>query len=213
MDDEPDRCCFDDWTPTYAKRAREHRLGGVSRDLVRGLEEAGLRDRTILDLGCGAGGLIFEALERGATSATGVDLSSASIEQAHLISTERGLDDRATFSVADGSIASLSPHDVVVLDKVFCCFADADRLLANSLSAARSVYAFAVPPSSGVRGVTARGLSRIENGWYRLRPRRFGGFRTHIHDVGQLDANVRAAGFSPLFRRRRLGWDLAVYGR
>ncbi|HSD48956.1 MAG TPA: class I SAM-dependent methyltransferase [Actinomycetota bacterium] len=213
MDDEPERCCFDDWTPTYAKRAREQRLGGVSRDLVRGLEEAGLRGRTVLDVGCGAGGLIFEALERGATSATGVDLSSASIEQAHLISVERGLDDRATFSVADGSTASLGPHDVVVLDKVFCCFADADRLLANSLPAARSVYAFAVPPSSGIRGAVARSLSRIENGWYWLRPRRFGGFRTHIHDVGKLDAGVRAARFAPLFQRRRFGWDVAVYAR
>jgi SAM-dependent methyltransferase len=213
MADEPERCCFDDWTATYAKRARGRRLGGVSRDLVRGLEEAGLRGRTILDVGCGAGGLIFEALERGATAATGFDLSSTSIEQARLISSERGLDDRATFAVADGSSTPLGPHDVVVLDKVYCCFANADRLLENSLPAARSLYAFAVPPSSGLRGAVARAIASIENGWYRLRPRRFGGFRVHVHDVGVLDAGVRAAGFRPRFVRRRLGWDVVVYGR
>lgn len=213
MAHEPEGCCFDDWTATYAKRARERRLGGVSRDLVRGLHEAGLRGRTILDVGCGAGGLIFEALERGATAATGVDLSSTSIEQARLISSERGLGDRATFAVADGSSTPLGARDVVVLDKVFCCFADADRLLSNSLTAARSVYAFAVPASSGLRGAVARVLAGIENGWYRLRPRRYGGFRTYVHDIGILDASVRAQGFERRSSRRRLLWDVAVYGR
>ena len=212
-DDGSERCCFDDWTPTYAKRARTRRPGGVSTDLIRGLEDASLGGRSILDVGCGAGGLVFEALERGASSATGVDLSSVSVEQARLISRERGLEDRTTFSVGDGSVVPLDPHDVVVLDKVFCCFADADRLLANSLPAARSVYAFSVPPSTGIRGAIARGRRRIENGWYRLRPRRFGGFRAHVHDVAKLDAGVRAAGFTPVFRRHRLGWDVVVYGR
>jgi magnesium-protoporphyrin O-methyltransferase len=211
--DEPERCCFDAWAECYAKRARRRRPGGVSRDLIRALEQTGLRDRTVLDVGCGAGGLVFEALERGARSATGVDLSRASVEQARLISMERGLEDRTTFSVGDGSSLSLDPHDVVVLDKVFCCFADADRLLANSLPAARSVYAFSVPPSSGVRGAIARGRVWIENFGYRLRPRRSGGFRAHVHDVGKLDAGLRAAGFTRRHLRRRLGWDLAVYAR
>ncbi|HEU4355992.1 MAG TPA: class I SAM-dependent methyltransferase [Actinomycetota bacterium] len=213
MDDEPERCCFDDWTPTYAKRARTRHLGVVSTDLIRGLEEAGLGGRTVLDVGCGAGGLIFETLERGASTATGVDLSSMSVEQARRISRERGLEDRTTFAVGDGSSVPLDPHDVVVLDKVFCCFADADRLLANSLPAARSVYAFSVPPSSGIRGAIARGRVWIENLGYRLRPRRSGGFRARVHDVGKLDAGVRAAGFTPRFQRRRFGWDLAVYAR
>lgn len=213
MDHEPERCCFDDWADFYARRARRRRLGGVSRDLIRGLEDGGLRGRTILDVGCGAGGLVLEALERGATSATGFDLSPASIEQARRISSERGLGERARFAVADGSDAPLDAHDVVVLDKVFCCFADADRLLANTLPAARSVYAFTVPPSAGLRGAARRTLATVENAWYALRPRRYGGFRSHVHDVGALDAGIRDAGFRPAFARRRLWWDVRVYAR
>jgi magnesium-protoporphyrin O-methyltransferase len=211
--DEPERCCFDDWSACYAKRARSRRLGAVSTDLIRGLGAAGLEGRTVLDVGCGAGGLVLETLDRGAARATGVDLSSSSIEEARRISSERGLADRARFEVGDGASAILEPHDVVVLDKVFCCYPNVDGLLENSLAAARSVYAFSVPPSTGFRGGVRRALARLENAWYRLRRRKFGGFRTYVHDVAALDARVRAAGFTAVSSRRRLGWDLSVYAQ
>ncbi|HEX9124404.1 MAG TPA: methyltransferase domain-containing protein [Actinomycetota bacterium] len=213
MTDEPDRCCFDDWASCYARRARRRRLGGPSRDLIAGLGRAGLEGRTVLDVGCGAGGLVLETLERGARTVTGIDLSAAAIGEARRLSAERGVEDRADFSVGDGASASLAPHDVVVLDKVFCCYPDVDGLLANSLAAARSVYAFSMPPSTGLRGAVRRVLARTENRWYRLRRGKFGGFQTHIHDVGAIDARVRAVGFERLVSRRRFAWDLAIYVR
>lgn len=214
MADEPaERCCFDDWSACYAKRARSRRLGAVSTDLIRGLGVAGLEGRTVLDVGCGAGGLVLETLDRGAVSATGLDLSSASIGAARRIASERGHGGQARFEVGDGASAALAPHDVVVLDKVFCCYPNVDALLTNSLAAARSVYAFSVPPSAGFRGRIAKALARAANTWYRLRRRKFAGFREHVHDVGALDARVRAAGFTAVFSRRRFAWDLAVYAR
>jgi predicted RNA methylase len=211
--DESEPCCFDDWSADYARRARSRELGGVSEDLIDGLERAGLEGRTILDVGCGAGGLVMEALERGATSATGVDLSPASIDEARRIASERGLAARTRFEVANGASVRLEPHDVVVLDKVFCCDGDVEGLLRNSLDAARAVYAFSVPPSSGFRGVVARATSWMENVWYRLRRKTFGSFRTYVHDVGEMDARIREAGFDHLASRRRFGWDVAVYVR
>jgi hypothetical protein len=53
----------------------------------------------------------------------------------------------------------------------------------------------------------------VVNRWYRLRRKRFGRFRTHVHDVAALDARIRAAGFDRLVSRRRSAWDLAVYAR
>jgi magnesium-protoporphyrin O-methyltransferase len=211
--DEPERCCFDDWTGCYARRARRRRLGGPSTDLVAALEDAGLGGRTVLDVGCGAGGLVLETLERGARSATGIDLSAAAIGEARRISVERGIADRATFAVGDGASEHLAPHDVVVLDKVFCCYPDVGGLLTNSLGAARSVYAFSLPPSAGLRGAVRRWLARMQNRWYRLRRSKFGGFQTYVHDVAAIDASVRAAGFRRRFARRRFAWDLAVYVR
>lgn len=155
----------------------------------------------------------MEALERGAVAAVGVDLSSASIAEAQRISSERGLSERARFEVADGASTRLGSHDVVVLDKVFCCYPNVEGLLDNSLGAAQAVYALSVPPSSGLRGAVARAVTRIQNAWYRMRRRKFGGFQTYVHDVQQMDSRVREAGFERLFSRRRFGWDLSVYVR
>jgi len=116
--------------------------------------------------------------------------------------------------VGDGAEINLPKADVVVLNRVFCCYRDADGLLENSISAAGSVYAFTTPPSKGLGGAYVKMQSRFWNVWYRLRDRKFQGFRVFIHDVDRIDARVQAAGFRPIRReRRRFVWHLAVYAR
>jgi SAM-dependent methyltransferase len=184
---------------------------GVSRDLVATLDEVGVRGRSVLDVGCGAGGLCLTLLEHGASSAVGVDLSPQAVEQATRASRARGVEDRASFRVADGSRAALEPADVVVLDKVYCCFHDPVALRANTLPAARMTYAIVLPPSGGVRGVLARVAVRLENllRWFQRDD-----FRAHVHDVAALDTAIREAGFRPaVVRRRRPVWDLRIYTR
>ncbi len=107
----------------------------------------------------------------------------------------------------------LQAHDVVVLNRVFCCYPHVDRLLANSLPLARSVYAYTVPPSAGLRGLLARSWVRLDNVRFRLRPAKYGGFRTYVHDIDAIDREVRRAGFAPIEGRRRVSWDLRVYAR
>lgn len=168
----------------------------------------------MLDIGCGVGDLAMATIARGAVRATGVDLSPKSIEEALRLSVERGFADRATFEVGDGAAATLEPHDVVVLNRVFCCYPDIDSLLANSLEAARSVYAFTAPPSTGLGGAFSRAWVALANVWYRLRDSKFRGFRAFVHDVGEIDRRVREAGFRPVKAgRRRFVWHLAVYAR
>ncbi len=108
----------------------------------------------------------------------------------------------------------LDPHDVVLLNRVLCCYPDIDSLLDNSLSAARSVYAFTAPPSVGLAGYLARAETRMANAWFRIRDRKFRGFRVHVHDLEAVDSRVREAGFLPVIQgRRRLVWHLAIYER
>ena len=213
-DPEPS-CCFDAWVPAWEhKSKRRATIAGVTAPLLDALVEAGIEGRTVLDVGCGIGDLSMAALGRGAERATGIELSPKAIEVGTAIALERGLQDRMTFRAGDGSKVDLPSADVVVLNRVVCCYPDIESLVSHSLAAARSVYAFTAPPSSGIAGAFVRVFGWFSNGWYRLRERKFRGFRVFVHDIDRIDERVRAAGFHPVRReRQRLVWHLAVYTR
>lgn len=215
MDEEQNGCCFDDWADHWSKKAKKKRtVAGVTAPLLAALEEAGIRGRSVLDVGCGIGDLAIEAVTRGATHAFGVELSAKAVEEARRLAVDRRVADRTSFDVGDGSKVPLPKADVVVLNRVFCCHPDVDALLENSLSAAQSVYAFTTPPSTGLHGAIVRLQTRIANLWYRLRDGKFQGFRVFVHDVERIDAQVQAAGFRPIrSERRRIVWHMAVYVR
>jgi len=215
MDEDRDRCCFDDWTVHWSRRVRKGRPAArITASLVEELERAGIRDRSVLDVGCGIGDLAIEVVRRGARGATGLELSRRSVEEARRLAQARGVADRTSFRVGDGARDALPPADVVVLNRVFCCYPDVDALLENSLAAAGAVYAFTTPPSDGFLGSVARLTTRLSNIGYRLRKRTYRGFRIFVHDVGHIDARVRSAGFRPkVSGRRGLGWHLALYVR
>jgi SAM-dependent methyltransferase len=212
---EPERCCFDDWVDDWTKQARKKGVArSITNSLLAAIERAGLERRSVLDLGCGIGDLAIEAVGRGATSARGYDLSAKAIDEARRLAEERGVGDRTAFEVGDAATTELPHGDVVVLNRVFCCYPDVQGLLERSLAAAGSVYAFTIPRSKGVLGVWERGRNAFWNAWYRMRPSKFGGFQTYIHDVDRIDAQVRSAGFRPIRREHhRIVWDLAVYAR
>ena len=215
MEPDPEHCCFDDWAAGNAKRARRKEVtAGVTRDLIEALGRSRLEGRTVLDLGCGTGDLALATLARGAARATGVDLGSGAIEGARALARERMVQDRSTFQVGDAAKIHLEEHDVVLLNRVLCCYPEVDALLENSLHAARQVFAFTAPPSSGIAGVFARVETRLANMIFRLRDRKFRGFRVYVHDLAAVDRRVRQAGFRPTVEgRRRLVWQLAIYER
>jgi predicted RNA methylase len=215
MTSDPEDCCFDDWVGCWSKRVRRKpTAAAVTVSLMEALEEAGVRDRTVLDIGCGIGDVATGAVQRGAVRAYGVELSPRAVAEARRLAAERGVGERVTFTIGDGAKTDLQPADVVVLNRVFCCYPDIDALVSRSLAAARHVYAFTAPPSSGLLGAFTRIQHRWENAWYRMRNSKFHGFRVFVHDLDAIDARVRAAGFSPLRReRRRVVWRLCVYSR
>jgi magnesium-protoporphyrin O-methyltransferase len=212
---EPERCCFDDWVDHWSDQAtKKPTAARVTASLLDAITEAGIADRTVLDVGCGIGDLAIEAVARGATSGVGFDLSPKAIEQARELAQARGVGDRTTFHVGDGAKLDLPATDVVVINRVVCCYPDTENLLERTLGAARSVFAITAPISTGAVGAYNRIWNRCWNVWYRLRRKKFAGFRTFVHDLDGIDQRIRAAGFHRVHHEhRRVVWDLAVYAR
>jgi magnesium-protoporphyrin O-methyltransferase len=192
---------FQDWEP----------IAPEATDLLfNWLREEGLAGSTIMDIGCGSGELLVRALEAGATRGTGADLSSEAIAMASDLAFETGNEGRLDLWVGDAAVELFDQHDVVVLDKVICCYPDADALIARSTAAAQHLYAFAVPESRGIWGLIARArwtcFALLEVLQRNHIPR-------FVHDRRKIQAKVEAAGFRLLHSGRQFVWFVAVYGR
>lgn len=189
-------------------RAANDRPRGVSRILLGLLDEAGTSGRTVLDAGCGQGGLALALSQRGVTGVTGVDLSPESVAAAKRAAEQAGVS--ARFLVGNAATDTIEPHDVVVLNKVVCCYFDVDALLANTLPAARSLVAVSLPHSRGLRGILARLLLGAENAWRRLRG---DPFRAFIHDEAVTMGTLARNGLSLTAQRDHWMWRIATLER
>ena len=202
--------CFDKCACARSDRAVPGSIRRVSRVLVDLLERRSLTGRSVLELGCGLGALSISAVSRGAARANGIDLSPVAIREASRLAKEAGLADKVSFTVGDGAHVELPRSDVVILDKVICCYPRVDALIENSVRAAGSTYAFVLPFSSGLRGVVSRVAITLENAIRRVKRQ---SFRAYVHDVGKVEARVREAGLQRVESARRLIWYVAVYER
>ena len=183
---------------------------GVTDALLSALDQAGLAGRTVLEVGSGAGALSRELVARGAQRVTGIDLSPQSVRSASAAATDAGLAERLSYRVGDGALEPLEEHDVVVAQKVICCYPSADRLLANTLRAAGRVYALVLPESRGLPGLLTRLVVSAEAVRNRLVGERF---RAYVHDVPAVRSAIEAAGFRQVAEQRHWGWLVLVYAR
>jgi SAM-dependent methyltransferase len=190
-------------------------LHSVSQRVLEALGDVAESRPSILELGCGRGALTVSLLERGASRASGIDLSPASIEIARRraeVAGARvaGASARASFEVGDGASIDLERHDWVVLDRVMCCYPHVGRLLDNSIDAAGSRYAFSVPESRGLRGIVSRAIVWLENLTRALRRKPCPGY---VHDIRRIEQRLTMAGYRQVRASTAGLWYVAVFER
>jgi SAM-dependent methyltransferase len=71
-----------------------------------------LKNKAVLDLGCGGGLFCFKMLRAGASKAIGIDFSTTAIQRANKRAQELGLADKCEFVTADVRKAALPPADI-----------------------------------------------------------------------------------------------------
>jgi len=209
MDERAIAECFDEevdcCTPKVLERRRTQ-----SSTIADALEDIGIGGRTVLEIGSGLGELLRELVRRGASRALGIDLSPNSVKVASSTTRDEGLEGQVSFIVANGAETDLDEHDVVVLDRVICCYPYANALVSHTAAAARRAYAFKLPRYEGVFRLYWRISFGVENAFHALRHR---DFRAYLHDPGDIDRWLRDMGFRQQHRSSRRGWLTAVYVR
>lgn len=190
------------------RRYQRRGLERSQRALLAGIEQAGLVGASLLEIGCGVGYLHQRLLEAGAARAVGVDLSARMLEEARAGAQARGLAERTDYRQGDflEIDETLADADIVILDKVICCYPDAQGLVERSLAKARRVYAFTIPRD---RAFVRLGVAVLAAALRLLGSR----FRPYVHDPEAIDAWLRQQGFSLAHRAHTPIWQSAVYLR
>ena len=192
----------------YRKRFARQGFEPSQKQLVEGLTRNGLEDATLLEIGCGVGYVHQRLLQAGAASAVGVDLSSKMLDEARNQAREQDLSERTDYREGDfvELADSIAPADVVILDKVICCYPDADTLVRRSAPKAVRLYGFTVPRDRwSVR--VAMWVARAMLALIRC------GFRSYVHDPAAIDRVLRDAGFGRVFEDDTFVWLTRVYAR
>ena len=115
-----------------AGRYRRKGLSGPATRIVDYLRRRGAIDgATVLEVGAGIGALHLELLRSGAARATVIELSPAYEPYAHELARDAGVAGRVERHVLDFAeeAHAVAPADVVVLNKVVCCYPDYGRLV------------------------------------------------------------------------------------
>jgi SAM-dependent methyltransferase len=188
----------------YLKKGLAERIG----QLVRRVPEAGLRGAGVLDIGCGGGGAHLEFLRRGAESAVGVEVSAAYADAARGLATELGHAEAVEYRLGDfvAMREEIAPADIVVLDRVVCCYPDMPALVAASSARAGRFYLLVAPREKWYLRVFARA---VRFGMWLVQRE----FRFFLHSLEEIDRRLAAAGLTKEFEDRGLVWRSTLFAR
>ena len=208
-----DRSCYDE--NFSIKKAQKllrsythHGLPNNSRPLLKILANLPLHTLSMLEIGGGIGCLTFELLQRGLTSAVLSDQSRFFIDVFISESRRHGFHDRVGAIQGDAvtELGDLASKDLVVLDKVICCYPHFALLLDTAGSKSSDYLAFSVPIESWWMKL----YIRLEN-W--LRYLRGNDFRSFIHPVQQMVEQVQSMDFEKIIHTKSGNWHYFLFKR
>lgn len=211
-----DGCGCDPFAAIFDRRTAEHdrdryRKKGpdpTTRQLLELIRPYCSPGSTVLDIGGGVGIVDRSLLTVGAGHAVLVDASRAYLDVARQEARIGGMLDRMEFVEGDfvREAAAIDRADLVTLDRVVCCYADMEQLVALSTQRANVAYGLVLPRER--RGT--RWVMSAMNLWHRLRGRTY---RFHVHSNARIDAIAAAAGLHPRGERLTWIWRVVVYDR
>ena len=192
-----------------AKRYLARGLDKRAQKLIAYVAEKLPADATALEIGCGAGGVHHELLRRDVVaSVVGVDASSSYLAAATENAATLGLQDRVDYRHADfaQSAESIPTANLVILDRVICCYPHLEALLGKAAEHTTQFLAISFP---------------VDRWWVHLGHRvadlflksMNSGYHSYIHALDDIIAVAATAGLQPVQTDRRHVWQIAVFER
>lgn len=189
---------------TYQKKGP----GKTTRMLLNALKDAGVAQKSLLDIGGGVGVIQLELLKAGVTKVINVDASTAYIETARKEAQQQGHADKVSYHYGD--FVELAPDisavDIVTLDRTICCYHNMPALVAASSEKAQHFYGVVYPRDTW--WVKLGQLAGNLGLWLLRNP-----YRIFIHPTSEVEALLHRHGFKRQFYAKTLIWQVVLYAR
>ena len=198
------------------KKLKSYQKKGLTkraRTLVDFLRQQDVSEATILEIGGGIGAVHLELMKAGAAKTVGVDVSSAYVKTATGLAESMGYGDAVEYHVGDFAEKEkekdIPGADIVLLDRVICCYPDMKTLVTASGRHAQRICALTYPRRTWpIRAGVS--LTNFVMAVFRRR------FRVFVHHPQEVAATLASMGFSRIFEATagfgRI-WEIAVYQR
>ncbi|HVC77972.1 MAG TPA: hypothetical protein VND96_15770 [Candidatus Micrarchaeaceae archaeon] len=192
-------------------QARDYRRKGLdatSRRIVDLLKERGVEGLTLLEIGGGIGAIQIELLKAGASRAVSVELTPTYEASAAELLREAGLEDRVERRVMDfvDAGAQVAGADIVVMNRVVCCYPDLPRLEGAAAEHALRTLVMSFPKERW----WTRAVIWTANAGMALTRRQF---RLFLHPVAQIWATAESRGLERSVSRPGMLWEIAAMER
>lgn len=209
-------CCSIAYQGTFddkraKKELKEYEESGVkgnSQALHQLLKSLNLKEKSMLEIGGGIGSLIFESFKSGLRRAQYVDISEAYFHTFKAATKTRKLEDKVEMHLGDfvALEEKVDKVDLVVLDKVICCYEDYQGLVQNSTAKAGQWYAITIPKDSWWMKIVFSFFILIKKLKKDL-------FRPYIHKHQLIFEQIHKAGFQMKEERKNFMWKSFLFER
>lgn len=191
-----------------AKRYRRKGLDPTSGRIVKFLQQQGVEGRTVLEVGGGVGAIQIELLKAGASRAVSVELTSTYEKEATALLREAGLETQVERQVMDfaETAGALDGADIVILNRVICCYPDMPKLAGAAAAHTREVLVLSYPKETWW---TRFGLW-LGNLLLRITRREF---QVFLHPPKKIIATAERHGLRAVLNRPGLFWTVAALRR
>ena len=192
-------------------QARSYRRSGLdatSRRIVELLKEQGVKGLTLLEIGGGIGAIQIELLKAGLDSVVSIELTPTYEASATELLLEAGLEDRVDRKVMDfvDSGAEVAAADIVVMNRVICCYPDLPRLAGQAAGHAKGLLIMSFPKERW----WTRAVVWMANFGMAVTRREF---RIFLHPVSQIVAVTEAHGLKHSVNEPGLFWQISAMHR
>jgi hypothetical protein len=187
-----------------AKRYRKRGLDKPSQRIVDFIASRGVEGATVLEIGGGLGEIQLELVKRGAARTINLELSPAYDRLARQLARDAGVEDRVERRLHDIAVDpdGVEAVDIVVLNRVVCCYPDYERLLGAAAGHVRRLLVFSYPPGTPVW----RAIAGLQNLAFRLLGKEF---RAFAHPPDAMFAVLERQGLRRTFAQRGVPFSVA----